>query len=340
MAKSEAQNSSSRGVTRRALVVVGVLALAGLAYAIARVDILRARIVTQEIAMSAVQRDNLALQRRLEALNLSNENTTTQFNQLRSELAALSDNFGDLHIRAEQAQRISEYSEAMYLLRLANSQLHLAHDADSAIDSLSAAETILGGASDAALGSVHQQVQTQLAALRALPRSEVSRIQQQLLTAEQQATKLQLATLTSNTAIDSALPNAGFARAWALLKRGMASLFSIRKANAGISAALSADEQAMHRRHLQLLLLSARQATHLYDQPGYVAALNDGIQWLDRAFDANDPAVTQLRAQLTTLAQQNTAPSLPDLTPSIQALSRLAPPSVAGPTTSAPVSAP
>jgi uncharacterized protein HemX len=340
MAKSEAQNSSSRGVTRRALVVVGVLALAGLAYAIARVDILRARITTQEIAMDAVQRDNLALQRRLEALNLSSENTTTQFNQLRSELAALSDNFGDLHTRAQQAQRISEYSQTAYLLRLANSQLQLAHDADSAIDTLAAAETLLGSASDAALGSIHQQVQTQLAALRALPRSEVTRIQQQLITAEQRVSKLPLATLTSNSAVDAELPAAGVARAWALLKRGLASLFSIRKANAGISAALDADEQALQQRHLQLLLLSARQATYLYDQQGYVNALNDAVKWLDRAFDSNDAAVAQLHTQLTALAQQNTAPSLPDLSATIEALSRLAPVAPVGAPATASASAP
>jgi uncharacterized protein HemX len=99
----------------------------------------------------------------------------------------------------------------------------------------------------------------------------------------------------------------------------------IRKTDAEINAALDADEQAMHRRHLQLLLISARQATHLYDQSGYVNALNDSIHWLDQAFDTGDATVSQLRAQLVTLAQQNIAPALPDLTPSIQALSRQAP---------------
>ena len=331
MAKPDAQNSSSRGTTRSALVVVGVLALAGLAYAIARVDILRARIVTQEIAMTNVQRDNRALQVRLETLNLSNENSATQFNQLRSELATISDNFGDLHTRAEQAQRLVEHSEALYLLRLANSQLQLAHDPDNAIATLAAVETILRSSSDAALADIHQQVLAQLTQLRALPRSDVARIQQQLTTAEQQASGLRLSTLTSSAA-DVELPSAGPARAWTLLKRGLASLFVIRKTDAEINAALSADEQAMYRRHLQLLLISARQATHLYDQPGYVNALNDSIHWLDQAFDTGDATVNQLRAQLVTLAQQNIAPALPDLTTSIQALSRQAPtPKVSAP---------
>jgi len=325
MAKADVQNSSSRGATRNALVVVGVLALAGLAYAIARVDILRARIVTQEIAMEAVQRDNLAIQRRLDAVNLSNENNATQFTQLRGELTTISDNFGDLHTRAEQAQRLVEHSEALYLLRLANGQLNLAHDADSAIDTLTAAETILRNSSDPAVAVIHSQVAAQLAQLRALPRSEVTRIQQQLNAAEQQIATLPLASLAAGQAADRQLPSSGLARAAALLKRSMASLFAVRKTDADISASLSADEQALRRRHLQLLLLSARQATYLYDQAGYVAALNDSIHWLDRAFDTSDASVSRLRTQLVSFAELNTAPPLPDLSSSIQALSRLTP---------------
>jgi uncharacterized protein HemX len=325
MAKPDAQLASSRGTTRRALVVVGVLALAGLAYAIARVDILRARIVAQEIAMEAAQRDNLALQSRLEALTSSTQNTATQLTQLRSELAALTDNFGDLHTRAEQAQRIAEHSETLYLLRLANDQLHLARDLDNAIDTLAAAETILRTSGEAALAAIHQQVLAQLTQLRALPRSEVARIRQQLAAAEQQVNSLPLAGLATNITAGTELSASGFTRAWAVVKRGMASLFVIKKTDVEVSAFIGADEQAMRRRHLQLLLLNARQATYLYDQSGYANALNDSLHWLDQNFDRTDPAVSRLRTQLNTLAQQNMAPPLPDLTPSIQALTRLAP---------------
>jgi len=325
MAKPDVQPASSRGTTRRALVVVGVLALAGLAYAIARVDILRARIVTQEIAMEAAQRDNITLQSRLEALTSSAQNTATQLTQLRSELATLTDNFGDLHTRAEQAQRIAEHSETLYLLRLANDQLQLARDLDNAIDTLTAAETILRTSSDTALEAIHQQVLAQLTQLRAQPRSEVARIRQQLVAAEQQVSSLRLAGLTTNIAASTELPASGFARAWAVMKRGMTSLFVIKKTDAEVSMFISADEQAMRRRHLQLLLLNARQATYLHDQSGYANALNDSLHWLDQTFDRADPAVSRLRTQLDTLAQQNMAAPLPDLASSIQALTRLAP---------------
>lgn len=325
MAKADPQSPSARGTTRRALVVVGVLALAGLAYAIARVDILRARIVTQEINMDTVQRDNLALRSRVEALVLSNQNSTAQLSQLRSELGALTDNFGELHTRAEQAQRISERSEALYLLRLASNQLRLAHDIAGAIDTLTAAEIVLRASGDAALEAIHQQVQSQLAQLRTLPRSDIAGIQQQLSAASQQIVSLRLAGIPA--AIDAStdnLPAPGLARAWAVLKRGMTSLFVIKKTDAETNSLLSTDEQGMRRRHLQLLLLSATQAVHLHDQQAYSGALNDGIYWLNQSFDTADPGVSQLRTQLGTLAQQNIAPSLPDLAPTIQTLTRLA----------------
>lgn len=298
--------------------------MAGLAYAIARVDILRARIVNQEIAMEAVQRDNLALRSHVEALAISDQSSTAQLNQLHSELVTLSDNFGDLHNRAEQAKRISDHSESLYLLRLANDQLQLAHDLSGATDTLAAAETILRDSGDTALESIHQQVLAQLTQLRALPRSDVGRIQAQLAAAAQQADSLRLAS-SATTIAAAELPAVGFARAWALLKRAMASLFAIRKTDVEAGALLSADEQAMRKRHLQLLLLSARQATHLYDQSGYVSALNDSLRRLEQDFDGADPAVGRLRTQLGTLAQQNIAPPLPDLKPSIAALTRLAP---------------
>jgi uroporphyrin-III C-methyltransferase len=327
MANTDTKNSPARGITRRALVFIGVLALAGLAYAIARVDILRARIVTQEINLEAVQHDNLALRSRVEALVISNQDSATQLSQLRSELGALSDNFGEIHNRAEQAQRISQRSEALYLLRLANNQLQLAHDLDGAIDTLAAAETILRDTGEAAIDAVHQQVLAQLSQLRALPHGDVARIRQQLAAAEQQAGSLRLAGIAA--APDAKLQTVGFARAWVLLKRGLTSLFVVRKTGVEASSLLSAQEQTSRRRHLQMLLLNAAQSTHLHDQQGYVSALNDCSNWLDQAFDLADPRVSALHEQLSSLVQQNIAPTLPDLGPSVQALARLAPSTMA-----------
>lgn len=328
MAPSDPNNSSSRGATRSALIIVGVLALLGLAYAIARVDILRARIVNQDIDMRALQENNSVLRTQIAALTASAQNSSKQVAQLQTELSSLSTNFGELSTQAEQAQRLTVRSEALYLLRLANDQLHLAHDLSSAIDTLSAAETLLRNTTDTALNAALNQVQAALQQLRALPSSDTTQIQQQLTALEPQIGKLQLSGIKIEQGIVATaevLPEAGLARAWALLKRGVRNLFTIRKTGAEASAILTADEQSLRRRHLQLLLLTARLAAHVHDQAGYATTLQDAIDWLNQAFDGTDPAVLAMRTQLQQLAKQNIAPATPGLAPIIQALTRYVP---------------
>jgi uroporphyrin-III C-methyltransferase len=326
MAKSDSNNSASRGATRSALVIVGVLALLGLAYAIARVDILRARIVTQEISMGMLQESNNLLRGQVASLATGAQDSSKQIAQLQTELGNLSSNFGELHNQAEQAQRLSARSEALYLLRLANDQLQLAHDLPGAIDTLSAAEALLLSTHDALLDGVLRQVQTQLQQLRARPGINTGLIQQQLAAAEQLAGSLPLAGIGLQDREDSAvLPDTGLTRAWALLKRSMNSLFSVRKTSGQSAALLTSDEQILRRRHLQLVLLNARLALHAHDQSGYASALQDAVNWLDQAFNINDPAVSGLRQQLQQLAGHDIAPAMQDLSPSIQALSRYIP---------------
>lgn len=328
MAHSNTPTSSARGSSRSALIIVGVLALMGLAYSIARVDILRARIVNLQMDVQRLQDGNGALRSRLDELNATHEKVGSQLAWLQTELGNLSSNFGELRDHAEQAQRQSTRSEALYLLRLANNQLRLTRDTSSATDTLAAAEVLLRNTGDATLDGIHQQVRTALTRLQTLPRSEITTIQQQLSLAEQQAGDLKLsgievAQLAGNDG--GHLPGAGLERAWALLKRGLGGLLSIRKIGTEASAILSTDEQALRRRHLQLLLLNARLATYIHDQNGYVTALRAAGNWLDQAFDTTTAEVGALRAQLEQLAQHNIAPATPDLSPSIQALARHVP---------------
>ncbi len=326
MAQSDTSNSSSRGATRSALVIVGVLALLGLAYAIARVDILRARIVTQDISLKALQESHEKLLTRVAALEAHAQDNSRQLTRLQTELGSMSSNFGELRQQAEQAQRLAARSEALYLLRLANDQLQLAHDIPGAIDTLSAADTLLLGAHDPQLNGVMRQVQDHLQQLRARPGVDTVLIRQQLAAVEQQTASLQLAGIDAgNQTVAAPLPEARLPRAWELLKRSINRLFSVRKAGEHAAVLLTGDEQALRRRHLQLMLMNARLAVYARDQTGYVAALQDAIAWLDQAFAATDPAVTGLKQQLQQFARHDIAPATPDLSPSIQALARYLP---------------
>lgn len=325
MANIDSRNSTDRALTARgnsrsALIIVGVLALLGLAYSIARVDILRARLVTLQMDQS-VQRDNTAAaSTRVTTLEENQRTLTSQLAQLQMELASTNEQVAVLRGGAALAQRVATRGEALYMLRMAQAQLQLAHDVPSAIESLSAAERVLDV--DAANARIQQQVQHALAQLRALP-NDAADIDQHLSDAEAQVAQLKLRGLIQN--IEPTLPDSGPQRAWAMFKRGLASLFVIRATGASDSEVLDADEQLMRRRHLQVLLLNARMARHLADQPAYAVALRDAQTWLQQYFDGSSGAVTALVAQLNQLAQHNVAPAVPDLLPTIQALAQQLP---------------
>lgn len=328
MANNDSQQPSARGTTRRALFLVAALALAGLAYAIARVDILRARIVNQEIKFQTMQNNDDLLRSQIEALGTAGQTSSKQVEKLQSDLSSLSDNFGQLRSQAEQAQRQATRSETLYLLRLANDQLRLAHDVGNGLDTLTAVDSLLSNSDDAALISIRQQFTDALAQLHALPKVDLNALQQQLNTVEQQSNNLRLANISVSAAdpaqADATLPAAGLQRGWTLFKRGLASLFTIRKTGAAATV-LSTDEQTLRRRHLQVLVLDARLAAYLHDQNNYLAALRAADALLAQTFDSTDAGVGQTRALLTDLTQYNVAPVTPDLSASIQALTRYLP---------------
>lgn len=321
MAHSDARNPAARGSSRSALIIVGVLALLGLAYSIARVDILRARIVNLQIELQTLQS---SLNSQLAVMAAKQQDSAAQLARLQSEQAALNDNLDVLRNGAVLAQRQATRSETLYLLRLADHQLRLGHDVASARDTLAAAEKVWQLADDPVNQPVYQQVLTALQQLRALP-DETQHLDDRLNAAEQLAGVLKLAGVAREATLKpdhTALPETGLARAWTVLKQGLSRLIVIRNTDATTSAPLNADEQVLRRRHLQVLVLQARIAQQLHDQDGYVAALRSAQTWLQQHFDSGDRQVVALGQELVQLAQLNIAPVTPDLSPSIQTLTR------------------
>jgi len=324
---TQANNSPNRV----ALIIVGVLALLGLAYAIARVDILRARIATLEVDRDAQQNLNGVLQTKLEQLSAVNVTTTEQLKQLaqlQTEFSNLNASLGELRGRTDQSQRNWARIEALYLLRLADDQLKLVQDVPSAIAALESAKIRLDGTRDSALDSVRVQLATDLQALRNVPQADLSAIYEQLLQAEQQSATLRIAGTVVGDSSANQTPeqlDAGLDRAWAVVKHSLAQLITVRKTTADAADLVTSDEQTLRRRHLQLLLLTARQAAQIHNGTAYHDALQDAMRWLSSAFEFTDPQVKALHEKLLTLSKQDIAPSLPDISASRRLLERYAP---------------
>ncbi|MGD9842707.1 MAG: uroporphyrinogen-III C-methyltransferase, partial [Steroidobacteraceae bacterium] len=225
MTRPDHNSSFSRGTSRTALVVVGVLALLGLAYAILRVDILRARIVVLQNSSKTLEDSNRQLQMRLEELLKTQQGNTIQLNQMQTELANTHEQLGGLRDGVTPAMQQWARIEAVYLLRIARDQLQLGHDVDSATHSLAAALTALNGHGETE--AVQRQLIQQLQQLRELPVAEYARAQQQLQQSALIVAQLPLRKPHLLDSVRETLPESDLARGWAQLQHALSSLISV-----------------------------------------------------------------------------------------------------------------
>ena len=327
MADSSSQSRSGRF----AFTALGIIALLGLAYAIARVDILRARIATLEVHRDQQEVVNASLRARnddLMSANLATQEKLKQLTTMEVQLTSLNAAMGELRGRTEQSQRNWTRVETLYLLRLAEDQLYLTHDVPTALAALQAAELRLNAAHDAALDGVRLQLAADIKSLLNVPQVDRNMIYTELEAAERTAATLKV----QGNVINGSKPvqktdnsQAGIERAWRVLKQSLAKLFVVRRASSSVAGLVTVEEQNLLRNHLQLLLLSLRQSVQLHDDNSYRSTLKETRRWLSTAFDNNDRQVMVLQQQLAALAGIDIAPPLPDISGSRKLLEHYVP---------------
>lgn len=322
------------GKTGRFAIAVGVLALLASVYTVIRIDVLRDRINTVRDGVRDVQNSLSVLRADQDRLTSAADTTAEKVaavEEMQKQLSALAAAVDDLRGRTDQPQRTWARAEALYLLQLAERQLQFARDVRTAIAAVEAADARLAELRDPTLAAVRTQIAKDLQALRAIPDPDRSGILQRLNRAAAQVPQLKMAGVALNETEQRAepLPETGLRRAWAVLKQTFARLFTVRDISGSAAQLVSADEQALRRQHLELLLSSARQALINHDEAAYQSALSGAARWLDQTFDASDAGVSALGAELDALARIQIAPPLPGVADSARLLERF----VAGSTT-------
>lgn len=323
-------NSQTRN-NRLALTILGIISLLALAYAILRVDILRARIATLEVNRDAQVQLNAALQARNEELIAANLTTQEQLKHLAvldTEMTSVNATIGELRGRTEQSQRNWTRVEALYLLRLAENQLQLTRDIPTALSALQAAETRMGATRDTTLDGARAQLKAEITALRAVPVIDSSQLYSQLDQAQSDAMTLKpLGTVVNATSEDSAANHhdAGIDRAWWVIKQSIGKLFVIRKVETSTDGLLTVEDQLQRRRHLQLLLLSIKQAAQLHDGNAYHGSLKQIKAWLNAAFDSKDKQVAAMNQQVAAWDKLDVEPALPDISGARKLLEKYSP---------------
>ena len=311
-------NTPSRGSNRTALIAVGIIALLGLAYALLRVDILRARIATLQGVTHTLEETDQHLRTQVDELLKTQQKNNVQLDQLLAQVGAIHDQIGGLREGATAAKQQWARIEALYLLRLAQEQLSIGHDITNATKTLTAALTALGN--DNATADVQRQLAQHLQQLHALPTALYTQTEQQLQQAADAVMQLPLRIhATGYPDEGEPLPESGIDQKWLKLRRALHSLFSIRE---DAAPALSQGAQVLGQSQLRTLLKQAAWAVRTQDQASYIAMLKQAQVTLPIVLDTQHAGVRSVQNQLQQLLTLTIAPELPNLEHSIAALER------------------
>ena len=247
-------------------------------------------------------------------------------------------------------------AEVEYLLRLANQRLMISSDVSTALDLVVAADKILLELADprlvalrrslaedkAALGRVASlDIEGMFLTLAALAgsvdqlpvisvpafqpnRAETTNEDQGALassefsadaaTSDDQAA----ADVDSKSMLQSALDGMS-----GILRKGWVEIRSwlvINRKDLDIKPLLPPEQQYYLRGNLQLLLNQAQVALLDKQEEPYRSSLGTAIDWLNAHFPANEPAISNVVAELENLAAQDISPALPDLSASLLAV--------------------
>lgn len=318
MANSDHTQTSSRGSNRTALIAVGIIALLGLAYALLRVDILRARIATLQGVTQAIEDEDQQLHAQVDELLKTQQKNNVQLDQLMAQVGAINEQIGGLRSGATATKQQWSRIEALYLLRLAQEQLTIGHDIANATKTLTAALTALGN--DNATAEVQRQLSQHIEQLHTLPTTLYTQTEQQLQQAADSIMQLPLR-INATGAPDEGepLPESGIDQKWLKLRRALHSLFSIREDTA---PTLSQGAQVLGQSQLRTLLQQAAWAVRTQDQASYIAMLKQAQVTLSIVLDTQHAGVRGLQSQLQQLSTLTIAPALPNLEQSIATLER------------------
>jgi uncharacterized protein HemX len=282
-------------------------------------------------ALARVRAEQRALQDNLADAN-DDVDTLRQLNtSLGERLDALPGRFVALEERLDAVQGGSFdargtllRSEAEYYLTVANTELTLAGDYESAVTALELADSRLAEIANPELGPVREAIAGELLALRSLRLPDIEGIVFGLGRLAGRADDLPLRAdlplrLASET--DETLDaEPGFGRLWLAIKATLLDLVRVERRDEPVPQVLSAAERALSRRQLELELELARIAALRGDEQAFLSGLETAISILRRDFDGATADVEGALALLGELRGFDIDPELPDISGSLNLL--------------------
>ncbi|MBT8444233.1 MAG: uroporphyrinogen-III C-methyltransferase [Gammaproteobacteria bacterium] len=214
-------------------------------------------------------------------------------------------------------------SEAEYFLRIANAQLSLADNVGVSLRALELADEQLRDLADPKLTPVREAISDERAALKAVPQPDAEGIVLKLGSLTRSLDKLTLADVARTNfrgEAGEATAESGWQRAWRAIVDALKSVISVKREDREITPLLTAAEESMLLRSLDVDLQIARLAVMRNEGALYRDSLAAVRDRLNRYFDLESTHVQAALSTLDEVAQAELPDELPDISGSLTLL--------------------
>lgn len=312
-----------RGVARAALVIAVLALLAALGtgaggyYGWRR---LQAQFADQAAARGRVATQVTALENTAAALQSAMDR---QAKAQAREVGALKDALAAVRERLGRDHSGWVLANAEYLLLIANHRLRLERDIGTAVAALQAADERLRATGDPALIDVREKIASEIAALKAVPRPDITGLALELTALGAQVDKLPLLT-TYQPPPSHGEPAGHRVQSWkqlpAAIWTDIKGLITVRRQEQVVRPMLPPKQQYFLRLNVRLQLAAARLALLQGDVTQLHAALTTARDWVGRYFDPKATATASLLSDLQRIEGVDIRPQLPDISASLDSL--------------------
>ena len=208
------------------------------------------------------------------------------------------------------------------LLALADRQSRFARDHEGAASAVREALRLLAEVGDPRYGVLRAELQEQARALERIPPRDIQAVVVRLGALLSRVEGLEPVTRpeTSAPAPMEALPDDGFRRAVASIRRALRSLVTVRRSEEGVDTLLTQSDTQALRQLLAAELHLARLAYIQGDLPAYSAALVASRARLARLHSPANPDVADTLSDIDELLELGRSPDTPDIAASLERL--------------------
>lgn len=276
--------------------------------------------------LNAIEVENSKLENRQTDLAESARRNSGEVSALESRLDEQSQIVARLSEQYQGGRTRMQMTVVEHLLMTANERALLEHDVDGAITALELADQRLAVLGEPRLFAVRRTITEERAALREVPRADLTAAALTFSSLINRASRLPLRAQVPQHFEAHAPPadipeGAGWPeRVWASVKQALGSVFSVRRNLGPAPRLLPPDAEALVYQVLALKLEGARIAMLRGDAISYRDLCDASVQWIKDYFRPDDPGVLAAQAELERLRLIKLNPAVPDITRSLTLL--------------------